>query len=432
MFQFKTVHSDFVNDKRGTIAILFGMTLLIVCVAMGLSVDGGRAFMAKSKAADALDAAALAGARALMVGNPTDAQITAEAINYFERNFALDAHAGATNDNIRVVIDRVGYTITIFADTHVPTTFGRMAGVNKINFTTKAQASFGVGDLELGLVLDTTGSMNDASNSGTGTPKIDELKVAAGQLFDDLLPDAGHSGNIRIGIAPFSASVNAGGYAAAVTNGTSTDHCVVERAGADAWTDADPIIAGDYLKPGKSSLNDIDPTEGLSHAPSAYACEAAPVLPLTSNKATLKAEVNGFQANYWTAGHIGTAWGWYLVSPNWNHVWPVASHPAAYGTKDLTKAIIVMTDGIYNTSYYNGATSAQQAVDICTNAKAKGVLVYTIGFTSPAGAEATLKACASPDPRTGLPGFYHAESEAELTAAFQDIAVKLTALRLAK
>ena len=432
MFHFKSEQPDFVTDNNGTIAVIFAFVLIACCVAVGLTVDGGRAYLTKEKAGQAADAAALASAKTLMTGNSTDAEIRLIATNLFEENVLHDPSAGATYDNIKVVIDRTANTVTVSADAHVSTTFGRLANIDSFNFTTSSQATFGVGDLELGLVLDTTGSMNNASNSGTGTPKIDELKVAASHLFDSLLPDSGHAGSVRIGIAPFSASVNAGAYAAAVTNGASTDQCVVERSGGDASTDADPVVASDYLRPGSSHLNDIDPTEGLSRAPSAYACETASVLPLTTDKAALKATVNGFRANFWTAGHIGTAWGWYLISPNWSHVWPAASVPAAYGTRNLTKAIVVMTDGIYNTAYYNGATSAQQAINLCNNAKAKGVLVYTIGFTSPAGAEATLKACASPDPHTGLPGYYHAESQAELSAAFQDIATKLTALRLDK
>jgi len=432
MFQFKTAQTDFGKDQKGSITIFFGLALFGILLILGLSVDGGRACDAKAKTADALDAASLAAAKDLMAGGMTDAQIVSNATDFFNRNVALTPSYGENYDNFRVVIDHVADKITVSVNTNVPTTFARIVQFDAFKFRTSSQATFGVTDLELGLVLDTTGSMNDASNSGTGVPKIDELKVAAGQLFDTLLPDAGPSGSVRIGIAPFSASVNAGPYAAAVTNGTSTDHCVVERAGADAWTDVDPIVAGDYLKPGSSGLNDIDPTEGLSRAPSAYACEAAPVLPLTSDKAALKAEVNSFRANYWTAGHIGTAWGWYLISPNWHRVWPAASQPAPYDTKNLVKAIVVMTDGIYNTSYYNASTSAQQAIDLCRNAKAKGVVVYTIGFTSPIAAQSTLKACASIDAKTGLPNFYQAESEADLSSAFQDIATKLTALRLDK
>ena len=432
MFQVNSVQTSFAKDQKGTITIIFALAIFVLCACMGLAIDGGRVMTARTKTAEALDTAALSAAHELMQHNLNDADVTRVAITYFEKNAALDSRVGATYDNIRVIIDRAANVITVYADTHVPTTFARMARIDNVNFTSQAQAKFGITDIELGLVLDTTGSMNDPSSSGTGTPKIDELKVAAGELFDTLLPDTGTLGKVRIGIAPFSASVNAGPYAAAVSNNTSTDGCVVERTGLDAWTDADPIVIGGYFKPGKRTLNDIDPTEGLSTAPNAYACEGAPVLPLTSDKAALKAEVNSFRANYWTAGHIGTAWGWYLISPNWGRVWPAASAPAPYGTANLTKAIVVMTDGIYNTAYYNGAKSSDQAIDLCNNAKAQGIAVFTIGFTSPVGAEATLKACASIDPKTGLPTYYHAESQKELSAAFADIAVKLTALRLDK
>jgi hypothetical protein len=249
-----------------------------------------------------------------------------------------------------------------------------------------------------------------------------------------MLPDNGASSDVRIGIAPFSAAVNAGPYAALITNNKSKDGCAVERAGADAWTDADASVLGQELKAGFKSTPDIDPTEGKptdnKGNPTAYYCPQDTVLPLTNDKQSLKDKVNGFKANYWTAGHLGTQWGWYLVSPNWGNVWPAASAPKAYGTKNLVKAIVVMTDGIYNTAYNNGDTSADQAITLCKNAKAQGIVVYTVGFTSPKGAEATLKACATADPHTGEPYYYHAQSQAELTAAFKDIAVKLGQLRL--
>ena len=187
---------------------------------------------------------------------------------------------------------------------------------------------------------------------------------------------------------------------------------MVERTGADAWTDADPLPNG----------------EGLKKAPGS--CPPGIVLPLTDDKAALNATVSSLKAAGSTAGHLGTAWGWYLISPNWAGVWP--SSPKPYGTKNLVKSIVVMTDGSYNTYYYNGKNSPTQAINVCDSAKAAGVLVYTVGFTSPPDADATLDTCASIDPNTGKKNHYHAESEAELEAAFTDIATKLSMLRLSK
>lgn len=440
MLRSKSLQSRFSEDQNGTIAVMFAGALLAICVFIGLAFDGSRSMMAKFKVASALDAAAVAATAALQHGNPTDAELNLIAADYFRTNAERDSSVGESNDGFKMKIDRVNFTVTLSAITHVPTTFGRLANIDNLSFTTVSQATFKVNDIELGLVLDTTGSMSNTSNSGTGKSKIEELKIAAGEMFDLLLPDTGNLGDVKIGIAPFSASVNAGAYASAAANNTSTDNCVLERTGANASTDAEPSGFDGYFNvahvlPGPKGTYlraaDTDPTEGLGDPQDnnqAYACPSDPVLPLTNDKAALKTEVNNFQPNFWTAGHLGTAWGWYLVSPNWGNVWPTAPKP--YHTKNLVKAIVVMTDGIYNTAYNNGISAADQAMKICDNAKAEGVHVYTIGFTSPKAAEATLIACASIDQRSGKPNYYHAESQDELTAAFKDIATKLGSLRI--
>jgi hypothetical protein len=385
--------------------------------------------ISKSKTVDALDATSLAVGRALMLGNPSDNELQRIANDYFYKNVLTSASLGVTYDNLRVSIDRATKTIHLTVDTHVSTTFSSIANVEQIAYTTASTSTYRITDIELGLVLDTTGSMNDKSKSGK--PKIDELKVAAHNMFDLLLPDKGSAGDTRVGIAPFSAAVNAGPFADDVSHGASKDGCVVERKGTNKWTDADPMPNNEQLEPGKSSLIDFDPTEGSGGKP--YVCPKQEVLPLTNDKRALINEVDSFVANGPTAGHLGTAWGWYLVSPNWNSIWPGASAARPYHTKNLVKAVVVMTDGIYNTAYNNSPTKASdQAINLCNNAKAQGVIVYTVGFTSPASAEATLKVCASIDPKTGLPNYFHAESQAELTQAFAEIAVQLGQLRVSE
>ena len=323
-------------------------------------------------------------------------------------------------------IDRVTKTVTITVKAKMLTTFAAVTNSKFVDISALSEATYSVNDIELGLVLDTTGSMNQNSNGGG--PKIAELKVAAAKMFDILLPDNGPPGDTRIGIAPFSTAVNAGAFAGDISNHKNTDNCVVERTGAEAWTDADPTQLGQYMAPGNNALTDIDPTDGQY----SYACPADAVLPLTNDKDALKAKVNGFVAKNGTAGHLGTQWGWYLISPNWNSVWTGPSAPKPYGTKNLVKSIVVMTDGAYNTAYKNGKTSSQQAVTLCNNAKAQGIIVYTIGFATQPSEEVTLNACASVDPETGKPNFYHAENGDDLTLAFSDIAAKLGQLRVSQ
>ena len=83
-----------------------------------------------------------------------------------------------------------------------------------------------------------------------------------------------------------------------------------------------------------------------------------------------------------------------------------------------------MTDGIFNTAYYNG-TSSSQAVSLCENMKEQGVVVYAVGFQAPVGAEATLKSCATSEDH-----YFKATSGSELQEAFTTIAQELNNLRL--
>lgn len=92
----------------------------------------------------------------------------------------------------------------------------------------------------------------------------------------------------------------------------------------------------------------------------------------------------------------------------------------------MIKAVILMTDGAFNRQYETaGGDSAQQAKTLCENMRDEGVLVFSVAFQAPAAGRETLKDCAGVDAR-----FYDASTESELLAAYEDIALLLTELRL--
>lgn len=354
------------------------------------------------------------------MSNKSVAEVEELAERFFLSNIASAGGYGADYTGFSVVVDTETKTVTVSVDTKVKTFLGAVVGVDEVAFGTSAQATFNARDIELGLALDVTGSMK---NNG----KIGDLKVAAKALIDTLLAGGGGTSDIKIGLAPYAASVNAGGaVAAAVTDGSSQDGCVIERAGSDAYTDAAPFAADALGAADLGALpTDIDPFENSG----SYSCPNAEVVPLSSDAALLKAKINAYTANGYTAGHTGTAWGWYLVSPEWSGIWQGDSTPKAYGTKNLIKAVVVMTDGVFNTAWKND-TSASQALELCANMKAAGVVVYTVSFDSPN--HPTLMDCASISSGTGEPLYYDAANGSELNAAFQDIAINLTNLRLAR
>ena len=182
-------------------------------------------------------------------------------------------------------------------------------------------------------------------------------------------------------------------------------------------------------------------------------CPTPEILPLTSDKTALHDEVDTFAAVGTTAGHLGAAWGWYMVSPNFAYLWPTASQPAAYNSSNLIKAVVLMTDGDFNTQYCDGVVSADSWVGgwnaddgkincdapngdsasqfntICTNIKAQNIILYTVGFQlgTNTTAKTRLQNCA-----TDTSHFFDASTGTDLTTAFTQIAQSLNNLRVSK
>jgi len=95
--------------------------------------------------------------------------------------------------------------------------------------------------------------------------------------------------------------------------------------------------------------------------------EVNSVYPLSDDKDALKRRIDKLTTAGSTAGHLGTAWAWYLLSPKWNSVlsqaFPSAKPAGAYsdlttknakGAPKLRKIAVLMTDGDYNINYCKG------------------------------------------------------------------------------
>ncbi len=208
--------------------------------------------------------------------------------------------------------------------------------------------------------------------------------------------------------------------------------CVTERTGAQAYTDAAPSGA----RVGRN-YPDINGN-----------CLGSTIQPLSTSISGIKANIDALAVSGSTAGQIGIAWGWYMVSPNFGSLWP-SSAGAAYNTAETLKAVIIMTDGEFNAPYcdgviargYNASSAASNNCDpdngdpyaqsrsLCDAMKAQGIMVYTVGFQITAGgaSESLLAYCA-----TTSSGFYNAGSGAELSEAFNAIGRDITQLRISR
>lgn len=417
---------DFKSDERGTVAMIFGIMMTALLFLAGMAVDYTRAMNVRTRVSDAADAAALAAGRALMAGGMSANEIRALALKYFNENVkSVNGQATVGTPKINVNTQTGGVTIDV--DSKVKLTLARIMGKQTLDFPISTAVNFSQKDIEIGMALDITGSMGNRDDSGQ--TKIVGLQRAFESFANRLIRDDSESRQkVRIALAPYSASINLGSYADDASARRSSDKCVTEsRSGAS--TDAKNVfrVAAD-------GVLDRDPTEGVPRDRSgrqvpSYLCPTAAVVPLSDDREELIRTVNRFSPNGWTAGHFGVQWAWNLVSDNWNWDGVRADGYERVDEGKLLKAVVLMTDGIFNTAYH-GRKSSEQAIALCDAMKAKGVVVFAVAFDTsrePADA-ATLKACASSGP-----GYYaNASNGDELEAAFNNFAAKLTELRLTK
>lgn len=171
-------------------------------------------------------------------------------------------------------------------------------------------------------------------------------------------------------------------------------------------------------------------------------------LPLTDDRNAIIRGIDDLEAFGGTAGHLGIAWGWYLLSPDWKNVWPRASEPLPYNQVNSAKALIIMTDGEFNTrnsvevvapgrvenpDTNQPYTSNEMAAEYCDNLKANtDIAIFTVGFQVPANAttignsgQTILQYCAS-EPQFA----FDAANATQLTAAYATIAAEISDLRI--
>lgn len=176
---------------------------------------------------------------------------------------------------------------------------------------------------------------------------------------------------------------------------------------------------------------------------------ADPILPLTDDFSLLEDRIDDM--TYWLGGGTvtaqGVAWGWRVLSPG---------HPFTEGEPygETKKVMVVMTDGNNElVSSNNPATlshysayghlrdgrfpqenvpSARAYIDsrtlaACANARAAGVIVYTVTFGLDSSGRAMWDTCATEESMA-----YHVNSSSDLIGAFNDIADSVGELRLTR
>lgn len=406
----------FLSDDGGNVAMIFAMLLIVLLALTGGAVDFASHARVSTAYRDAVDAAVLAGARVKQSGGTDeDAIATANAfIDKIKNKSPLQGTLDFT------MVDG-GVALQGAADLQMPTSFLAVIGLDTMPVKTTSIARFSLpSDVEVSLMLDITGSMYGQ--------KLQDLKDAVEDLTNIVISDNPTTNKARIALAPFSNAIrlNQDQFSRATGRETGDVYqgCVVERSEGYSYSDAPPAD-GAYVTP----FEDF--------APSDYCENAQGIMPLTGRKDDLKQAVRAMQAGGSTAGHLGTAWAWYMLSPQWASVFNSDQQPASYsdlslrnpsGAPKLRKILVLMTDGDFNT-WYLGADSTSQARALCTEIKRTGIEVFAIGFDVGGNTSVTdtLRGCANSPAH-----YYEATNGDALKTAFRDIALKASTVRLTK
>lgn len=397
------------RDERGIVAATIALLAVPLVLAMGVAVDGARVYLVRSRLAQAVDAATLAG-----VQSTEEAAILAEAQRLFDANFAA-GYLGSTVAPLTIEHEPVAGTVSIVARAQVPTMVMQLASLDTVEVEARATAIRRVNGLEVALVLDVTGSMAGS--------KIAALKKAAADLVQILFGDVETAEELAVAVVPFSARVNIGTSRNAWTSGSVSGWkgCVNARTGVLALSD-DPPSAGKFPKTESSYSYWSQGRKRTGSIP----CPVE-LLPLSNRKSTLLAKINALSATGTTRIDMGLRWGWRVLSERWAGLWGTAGSPLP-DDDDSIKAVVLMTDGENVTRVYDEVTAAQadaNTLALCTAMKQRDYVIYSIAFQAPTAAQILLRTCA-----TSISHYYESPTEEDLRAAFRQIAGRLSELRL--
>ncbi len=436
-YSLKTQLRRFAGDCAGNFSLMFAAGSISIMLAAGFAIDFGRLATSHSASSNAMDAAVLATARALMFGKiePKDAYDYLE--SYLEGTLGVEIGPNQEYQITKFSLDTVNEKVTANLTRKIPLSFMVLTGKKSQKHTASSTALYGIDTTEVVMTFDVTGSMRGK--------KINDLKLAAISGIEDLLSGSAADGKLRIATVPYAEGVNTGPLQNTVfaeskdSSGTPpvddpslppgagsvsvADKCSTERKGPEQFTDANPLR-------GK-----INRDFRLRR------CPTSELIPLTADKDKLQTSVSVMTTGGGTGGHIGIQWAWYLMSPLWTSYLPADSEPAEYGG-DVRKFAVIMTDGEFNVAYAGVPKNSSQyrqarksmakARALCANMKNRGIEVFTIGFAlNNRDARQLMRDCASNN-TDDVTYYFEAGNGAELKRVYKDIAVSIKQLRLVR
>lgn len=192
---------DWRRAQDGAVIVMFAILIPVIISAAGISLDMSRAYLVQQRLQGALDASALAGA-----ASASDEEVVEQQVrDFFAQNYPPNKIGIVTDGDL--TIDVQENDVVVSARAIYPTSFMRMLGRTEIPVYASTTVNRQIMGLEVVMVVDVTGSMciPDCTN-------MDALMTAARNFTTILFNRAERPEDIKIGIVPYSTSVNVGPY----------------------------------------------------------------------------------------------------------------------------------------------------------------------------------------------------------------------------
>jgi len=385
------------------LAVFVFVAMLMVA---GLAVDMMRHETVRLRLQDTTDRAVLAAAAL----RETPSGATPEQI--VRAYFAAEGLSAQLDGRIAVIDDRSGRTVTVAPAATVPSLFLPILGIDGLPLSTIARANEAVQGrtrIDLVMVLDISGSMGSAG-------KIDAMRNAAAALTRSLLAD-NDDGHVAITIVPY-----------------------------DSWVLPPPGMLSEFSGvTGEGACNDWTVWNSITNSltqPSHRAwCDTASwaqVRPFLHDPVDAAGHIAGLQARGTTSIDLGVRHGALFFDPSLRpavaalidtgQVAPrFRDHPLSWDEPGAVRALVLLTDGQNCCGErYSQMLQDANTLAVCSELKARGVLIYAIAFQAPAAGAALMQACAS------SPNHYFNADVSEILSVFEGIGatIQTRALRL--
>jgi Flp pilus assembly protein TadG len=205
---------QFAANVDGNIGMMMGLSAIPIVLATGSAIDYSHYMTVRQQAIVALDNAVLAAVSAIYNDEDiTDADIAAAkaaALAQFNVNMADTPDVSYSPPVFTYVPEQIGFKGTLTGT--VDNAFMSLAGIDNLGLNLSSEALAGselkVGsDVEVAMMLDTTGSMCDdpsGSQNCSTDRKIGALKTAANLLIDEVVWADQTKNTSKVALVPFS------------------------------------------------------------------------------------------------------------------------------------------------------------------------------------------------------------------------------------